>query len=98
LKIALPDGSVWPQDKKTGFFDFTLSNNIFLWKGCGLGGGSLVNSSISIRPDPRIYASWPQPFSDDQTTLDSYFDLAESVLCPNPVRYFVLSLLDETHS
>jgi cholesterol oxidase len=32
------------------FCSWVLSNNVIIWKGCGLGGGSLVNSNVSIKP------------------------------------------------
>ena len=48
---------------------FTVSTNVVVWKGCGLGGGSLVNSNVSIKPEPRVFANWPAviptPFQSD---------------------------------
>ena len=32
VKLTLPDGSVWPQNNLSGFFDFTISKNVFVWK------------------------------------------------------------------
>jgi cholesterol oxidase len=82
VKLTLPDGSVWPQNNVTGFYDFTISQNVLVWKGCGLGGGSLVNSSVAIRPDYRIFLSWPAEFSQDATLLEQAFALALQVLSP----------------
>ena len=60
--------------------------NVF--SGCGLGGTSLVNASVSLRPDPRIFDSrWPSKLRrDDQgriaDALAKGFDAAEAMLCP----------------
>jgi len=82
LQLTLPDGSVF--GNPIGFFDFTLSTNTIVWKGCGLGGGSLVNSNVSIRPDPRIYNNWPTAIQQDMQSLEQGFQMAEEMLCPNP--------------
>jgi cholesterol oxidase len=82
VKLTLPDGSLWPQGFTDGFFDVTLSKNMFIWKGCGLGGGSLVNSSISIKPDKRVFESWPTEFQQDMQRLEEGFQRATDVLCP----------------
>jgi cholesterol oxidase len=82
FRLTLPDGSVY--GKRTGFFDWTLSKNVWIWKGCGLGGGSLVNSNVSIKPDARVYDSWPSGIRNDLATLEKGFQMAEEVLCPNP--------------
>ncbi len=35
--------------------------------GCGLGGGSLINAGVALKPDPRVFAdpAWPEEVSGD---------------------------------
>ena len=40
---------------KDAFFDFRIEEGAYIWIGCGLGGGSLVNSGVSIRSDTRVF-------------------------------------------
>ena len=60
--------------------------NVF--SGCGLGGTSLVNANVSLRPDPRIFdARWPGKLRPDgqgriAEALARGFDAAEAMLCP----------------
>ena len=44
---------------RNGFFDFRLEDGVLAWIGCGLGGGSLVNSGVCIAPDPRVSEMCP---------------------------------------
>lgn len=38
-----------------------VGDQVVVWKGNGLGGGSLVNSNVSIMPEKRIFSTgtWP---------------------------------------
>ena len=70
---------------KDAFFDFRLENGVYIWIGCGLGGGSLVNSGVSIKPDLRVFDDprWPKEIQQDKNTkLKDGFDAAEAVLRP----------------
>ncbi|XP_065826927.1 cholesterol oxidase-like [Oscarella lobularis] len=82
IKLTLPDGSLWPQKFTDGFYDVVLSENVLIWKGCGLGGGSLVNSSIAIEPDKRVFDSWPADFRADMSLLEEGYQRARNMLCP----------------
>ena len=53
-------------------------------QGNGLGGGSLVNSNVSIKPDARVYNAWPSSIRHDMKTLEECFSRCEEVLCPMP--------------
>jgi cholesterol oxidase len=85
MRLTLPDGSVYGPEN--GFMDWTISNNVVIWKGCGLGGGSLVNSNVSIKPDPRVYDMWPVEFKQNPQLLEDAFNRAFEVLCPNPYPF-----------
>lgn len=60
-----------------------------VWKGHGLGGGSLVNSNVSIRPEKRIFqtSTWPSEIRNDMASLEAGYDSAWQVLCPNPYPF-----------
>ena len=41
---------------RTGLFDFRLGADIHVLVGCGLGGGSLINAGVALKPDARVFA------------------------------------------
>ena len=47
---------------RTGLFDFRLGADIHVLVGCGLGGGSLINAGVALKPDARVFADpvWPE--------------------------------------
>lgn len=47
-------------------FDMRLGRDMHVLVGCGLGGGSLVNAGVALRPDPRVFAdpAWPVEIGD----------------------------------
>ena len=54
--------------------------------GCGLGGGSLINAAVGLRPDARVFAdaAWPGEVREDGL-LDQGFARARTML--RPTRY-----------
>jgi cholesterol oxidase len=42
-----------------GLYEFALFPDIAVIKGSGLGGTSLVNANVAIRPEPDIFSVWP---------------------------------------
>lgn len=69
--------------KETALYDVRLGSDMHVLVGCGLGGGSLVNAGVSLRPDPRVFADevWPGPIRQDGL-LDAGFQRAEAWLRP----------------
>ena len=51
----------------TALFDVRLGEDMHVLVGCGLGGGSLVNAGVALRPDPRVFADavWPGQIAQD---------------------------------
>ena len=51
--------------------------------GCGLGGGSLINAGVALRPDARVFADerWPGQIAQDGL-LDEGFRRATRWLQP----------------
>lgn len=51
----------------TALFDVRVGDDMHVLVGCGLGGGSLVNAGVSLRPDARVFADevWPGQVRQD---------------------------------
>ncbi len=69
---------------KTGLYDFHMNKDISVYKGCGLGGTSLVNANVSLVPEPRVLASdrWPSAILKDPDSYWRNVDRARSMLQP----------------
>ncbi len=72
----------------TGLYRFHMGEGVTAVQGCGLGGGSLVNAGVAVRPEPRIFEDprWPAAFrADVGTRLERGYAQAEEML--RPARY-----------
>jgi cholesterol oxidase len=69
-----------------GLYDLRLNEDVHVFLGCGLGGGSLINANVSLPPDPRVWddPAWPKEISADTTRQDG-FARAQDVLRPVPL-------------
>jgi len=58
----------------TGLYDVRLGEDMHVLVGCGLGGGSLINAGVALRPDPRVFrdAVWPQEVAQDGLLDEGY--------------------------
>ena len=67
-----------------GLYDFRLGADIHVLVGCGLGGGSLINAGVGLRPDARVFAdgAWPREVAADGL-LDLGFERAQAMLRPS---------------
>ncbi len=70
--------------RATGLFDFRPGTDIHVLLGCGLGGGSLINAGVALRPDDRVFAdaAWPEEVRRDGL-LDEGFARASAMLRPS---------------
>ena len=61
-------------------FDFRVGTRASALVGNGLGGGSLINAAVALRPDPRVFQqeAWPAAVRDG--SLDADFAVAAQVL------------------
>ena len=50
------NGGKMRSGSRTGLYDFRLGADIHVLVGCGLGGGSLINAGVALRPDARVFA------------------------------------------
>jgi cholesterol oxidase len=68
----------------TALYDVRIGDDMHVLVGCGLGGGSLVNAGVALRPDARVFADpvWPDEIARDGT-LDEGYRRAERWLRPS---------------
>ena len=66
----------------TALYEFRHGTDIHVLVGCGLGGGSLVNAGVALRPDGRVFEDdvWPEAIHDG--LIDEGYDRAEEMLAP----------------
>ena len=84
MQAETPEGHVGP---RTGLYEFSVNRDINVFKGCGLGGTSLVNANVALRAEPRVFDDprWPKGLRDDlPTLLEEGYKHAEEMLKPNP--------------
>jgi cholesterol oxidase len=67
----------------SALYDVRLGEDMHVLVGCGLGGGSLINAGVALRPDDRVFAddAWPGQIAQDGL-LDEGFRRAERWLQP----------------
>ena len=58
----------------TGLYDVRFGDDMHVLIGCGLGGGSLINAGVALRPDPRVFADpvWPDEIRTDGLLNEGY--------------------------
>jgi cholesterol oxidase len=80
------NGAKLRSGSRTGLFDFRLGADIHVLVGCGLGGGSLINAGVALKPDSRVFAdsAWPEELGRDGL-LELGFARASAML--RPARY-----------
>jgi cholesterol oxidase len=80
------NGGKMRSGSRTGLYDFRMGSDIHVLVGCGLGGGSLVNAGVALRPDSRVFADdvWPEAITGDDL-LDLGYERARAML--RPTRY-----------
>lgn len=67
----------------SALYDVRLGEDMHVLVGCGLGGGSLINAGVALRPDARVFADacWPGQIAQDGL-LDEGFRRAKLWLNP----------------
>ncbi|MEZ4805018.1 MAG: GMC family oxidoreductase N-terminal domain-containing protein [Bacteroidia bacterium] len=88
MQIHSKNGHVGPQ---TGLYDLHVNKGISVLVGCGLGGTSLINANVSIKPEARVFDDprWPlelrNEFKDSNSHLSKGYDLAMDMLKSKPL-------------
>jgi cholesterol oxidase len=73
-------------EKRNGLYEFNFGKGINVLKGCGLGGTSLINANVSIKPEPRVMEQkeWPKAIREDLSSFNEGLQKAWDMLQPNP--------------
>lgn len=77
-----------PLGRKQALFDLRIQDDVTVLVGCGLGGTSLINASVMLRPESKFWpedvlASWPKSLQRSGV-LDRYFQAVERELGVRP--------------
>ena len=77
-------GGPVPIGRESALYDVRIGPDMHILVGCGLGGGSLVNAGVALRPDARVFADsvWPGQLAQDGL-LDEGFRRAMRWLRPS---------------
>jgi cholesterol oxidase len=73
----------WRTGSPSALYDVRVGADMHVLVGCGVGGGSLINAGVALRPDPRVFADpvWPGQIRQDGL-LDEGFARAARWLRP----------------
>ena len=71
---------------ENGLYEMVIGKEISVFKGCGLGGTSLVNANVSIEAEERVFddPKWPEALRQDRQGLDMGIARAREMLRPTP--------------
>ena len=81
------DTSAGTVGSRTSLYDLRVNSDINVFFGCGLGGTSLVNANVGLRPEPRVFDDprWPRAIRDDlDHGVNDGYHHAEEMLKPTP--------------
>ncbi|OQW51004.1 MAG: hypothetical protein A4S09_10740 [Proteobacteria bacterium SG_bin7] len=82
-------GAVRSMVNPLGLIDISSGTDVDIVCGNGLGGTSLINAAIAIKPEKNVFFAdvWPREIQEaaKNGTLDKYYDVAESVLKPKVI-------------
>lgn len=67
LTITREEADADVSGDRTGLYDFHIDHDISIFRGCGLGGTSLLSAGVSLQADPAVFEQpcWPQALVDD---------------------------------
>jgi len=82
------DNSWFGSEHRLGLYNCHIGADLDVLVGCGLGGTSLINANVTIKPEPWVFeqdAQWPEAIRSEARSgkLDSYFQRAWDVLQPS---------------
>lgn len=71
---------------RTALFDVRMNNEIHVWVGCGLGGTSLVNANVCVRPDPKVWKDFfPKEILENFELIERGWKITDEWLQTQPV-------------
>lgn len=84
----LADHRVACLQRPLGLFEYVAHDDIDVLQGCGLGGTSLINANVAIRPDQELFENprWPSAIRSEAASGDlwEWYRKAEQMLGANP--------------
>ena len=86
--------------RRTGLFDFRLNPDVSVLVGCGLGGTSLINAGVMLKPDASVWEDprWPEAICEN--ALRDEYQSAITALgaqpCPDDVELLKVTRLFES--
>ncbi|HEX5416766.1 MAG TPA: GMC family oxidoreductase N-terminal domain-containing protein, partial [Chloroflexota bacterium] len=81
------DTSLGVIGSRLGLYDLRVNDDINVFFGCGLGGTSLINANVGLRPELRVFEDprWPRAIRDDlDRGVAAGYRRAEEMLQPTP--------------
>ncbi len=86
VQVDAGKNSPLTRNKPLAMMDFRAYEDLDVLIGCGLGGTSLINANVSIKPDPRVFKmpGWPGSIRNNPQGLDAFFNRAKDMLKPVP--------------
>jgi len=88
--------------KRLGLFDMRVQDDVSVLIGCGLGGTSLINGNVMLKPEASVLAgaAWPRCLRDDTDDLLSQayehaLAMLETVPYPNEVALQKLKVFEQ---
>lgn len=79
------DTSLGVIGSRLGLYDLRVNDDINVFFGCGLGGTSLINANVGLRPELRVFEDvrWPRAIRDDlDRGISDGYRRAEEMLQP----------------
>lgn len=70
-----------------GLFDIRVGDGVSVLVGCGVGGTTLINGNVMLRPESGVFdmAAWPNEFrAERDTLLEEAYQRAHGILRPVP--------------
>jgi cholesterol oxidase len=69
---------------RQALYSFHVGNDMNVFSGCGLGGTSLVNGNVWLRPEQWVFDDpcWPNQLQADRHELEQGFAYAKEMLEP----------------
>ena len=69
-----------------GLYNIHVNKEQNVVVGCGLGGTSLINANVSLKPEPEVFEDerWPLAVRNDMAAVEKGYERAHEMLKPNP--------------
>jgi cholesterol oxidase len=86
--VTKVDELLWDHPRRPhslGLYDVRFLSGIGVVTASGVGGGSLINANIQIRPDAAVFEDPRWPKSVDRAVLEPYFDRVAGMLGVQPL-------------